>query len=303
MEIEKYINQKTSEILTENNFESLYLYQMVEIVKKLTCDFDILALSLFRREVAYSLCEKYYFETSKKEINNIKVTKKDTKLDLEHFAIKFTHIPDNYEKISFFDGLFYDYSTGSEFKIYDLTSIIEFIEFAYENYQVSDYGSNLLEFAKVVDAKYRELKPANYDFRNYGFSDYYLKERNTKPSKKELTFIGLFKDEYIGRIELFYNRLIANGYIDTKHIWRQSKENEPAKVYYWLFEKGVLKYNTPTPALICFCKKFGITAYKDTEPRPTAEIRAVTVKNLLNATLTKDERKHFENVFSPFLIK
>ncbi len=128
--------------------------------------------------------------------------------------------------------------------------------------------------------------------------------KGIKPQKQPLTFAGLFKPEYIVQIDKFYNRLVANGLIDTNHIWREAEnKNEPAKVYFWLLEKGVLKFNKPTPALICFCKEFGITAYKDNEPTPAPDIRAVTVKNLLNTKLTKEEKKHYENVFSPILIK
>lgn len=131
-----------------------------------------------------------------------------------------------------------------------------------------------------------------------------VRHKKDKVLKQPLTFPGLFKNEYVVKIDMFYSRLIANGYIDKKHIWREAEnKNEPAKVYFWLLEKGVLKINKPTPALICFCKEFGITAYKDNELTPAPDIRAVTVKNLLNTTLSKDEKNHFENVFLPFIIK
>lgn len=135
----------------------------------------------------------------------------------------------------------------------------------------------------------------------------YVKYANkqTMIKKQPLTFPGLFKDEYKGKIQLFYSRLVANGLIDKNHVWRETTDkNEPAKVYFWLLGKVVFKIIRPTPALICFCKEFGITAYKDTEPTPPDDVRAVTVKNLLIAetTITPDEKKQFEQVFSPFLI-
>ena len=136
--------------------------------------------------------------------------------------------------------------------------------------------------------------------------EYPLYKKPTNTKKQQLTFPGLFKDEYKGNIQLFYSRLIANGLIDKNHVWRETTEkNEPAKVYFWLLHKGVFNINKPTPALICFCKEFGITVYRDTEPTPPADVRAVTVKNLLNAetTITPDDRKRFGKIFEPFLIK
>jgi len=76
MKIEKYYNQSVFEFLTEGNFDHMSTYQMVEIVKKITCDFDILALSLLRDDVAEYLSERYYFRTGTDRINDFKVTKK-----------------------------------------------------------------------------------------------------------------------------------------------------------------------------------------------------------------------------------
>ncbi|MDD4991711.1 MAG: hypothetical protein PHR83_05690 [Paludibacter sp.] len=134
-----------------------------------------------------------------------------------------------------------------------------------------------------------------------------VREKNVPQPKQPLTFIGLFKDEYKGKIPMFYNRLIANGYIDKNHNWRETDiKNEPAKVYFWLVNNGVIKpLIKSTPALICFCKEFGITAYNDNEPTPPTEIRAVTIKNLLKVkkSISSDEKEYFQNVFLSFLIK
>ena len=129
-------------------------------------------------------------------------------------------------------------------------------------------------------------------------------KNNRFEPKQPLTFPELFKMEYKGKIQQFYNRLIANGLIDKNHVWRETADkNEPAKVYYWLLNKDVFKVNKPTPALICFYNEFGITAYRDTEPTPPADVRAVSVRNLLNPVTSNDERKRFEQVFLPFLSK
>ena len=77
-------------------------------------------------------------------------------------------------------------------------------------------------------------------------------------------------------------------------------------VYFWLYDKMIMKTsNDDTNALICFCKEFGITAYKDTEPTPPADVRKITTKNLLKVKgkITPAEKKRFEQVFSPYLIK
>jgi len=168
------------------------------------------------------------------------------------------------------------------------------IEYEYQNYDYLHDSWDYIQYTLGISIE--EVEKIIIDLQK-SF------EKPPTPQLQPPIFTGLFKHEYVVRIDKFYNRLIAEGYIDKDHIWRESKENEPAKVYFWLLDNGVLKHNTRTPALICFCREFGIIAYKDTEPRPTAEIRAVTVKNLLNTKLTTDEKKRFENVFSSFLIK
>ena len=127
--------------------------------------------------------------------------------------------------------------------------------------------------------------------------------------KQQLTFPGLFKDEYrkADKMKLFYSRLRANGFIDKNHLWRETTDkNEPAKVYFWLLDKGVMKTaNNDTNALICFYKEFGITAYRDNEPTPPADVRKTTTKNLLKVkgNITLAEKKIYLQVFSPYLIK
>lgn len=173
----------------------------------------------------------------------------------------------------------------------------------------NEYG--FYKVSKYVDMFNSILEKQNIDIEKLlGGDEWNWKiDRNNKqtnPPKKPLTFSGLFKDEYKGKIEQFYNKLFDNGLIDTNQVWRETTDkNEPAKVYFWLLNNGVFKINKHTPALICFCKEFRITAYKDSEPTPPAEMRAVTIKNLLNAenTISPDEKKRFENIFLSYLIK
>ena len=135
-------------------------------------------------------------------------------------------------------------------------------------------------------------------------------KKQTMINKQPLTFLKLFKNEYrvFEKMQLFYSRLENNGFIDKDKNWRDDprKGNEPAKVYFWLLDKGVMQTaNDDTNALICFCKEFGITVYRDTEPTPPADVRKITTKNLLKVKgkITPDEKKRFEQVFSPYLIK
>jgi hypothetical protein len=126
-----------------------------------------------------------------------------------------------------------------------------------------------------------------------------------KKTKEPLTFLGLFKHEYAVEIDRLIGALKRNGYIDDNNVWRETTNgNEPAKVYKYIEERGALKSGIKlTPGLKCFCKKFGIIAYTDKEPRPAPGQRAVTVKNLIQTGIGPDDRKTFNTVFSPFLIK
>jgi hypothetical protein len=127
--------------------------------------------------------------------------------------------------------------------------------------------------------------------------------KKSKLTKPELTFSGLFKPEYVIKVDQLITLLKQTGYIDQNKIWRDNEtKNEPAKIYFWLLDKGVLKpHNKPTPALKCFCKEFGVIAYSDNEPTPPPEQRAVAVRGLLNTHSSPDEKWKFDRNFLSFL--
>lgn len=228
---------------------------------------------------------KYIFNELNNQVDNIQFDKDvidDSKEKYKHFQ--------RIKNLKLFNMFIYELPIDGKIDIIEKTPDFEF------NFNfLRDKNNGIIRLSKFVETEYQKIMKTKPEIQN----------DSTRKSKEPLTFSGLFKDDYIPRKPLFYSRLETNGLIDTNHIWRETEnKNEPAKVYFWLLDKGVLKHNTPTPALICFCKEFGITAYNDNESTPPAEIRAVTVKNLLKAkdTISTAERKRFENIFSPFLI-
>ena len=207
-------------------------------------------------------------------------------------------------------GINYEGWNGMKSTENELKQWYDFIELLQENNKIEcEYRSGTRKLFSYIYTFNAILEKLNIDIvKLINGSDWLWKldrnQQNRFESKQPLTFPELFKMEYKGKIQQFYNRLIANGLIDKNHVWRETADkNEPAKVYYWLLNKDVFKVNKPTPALICFYNEFGITAYRDTEPTPPADVRAVSVRNLLNPVTSNDERKRFEQVFLPFLSK
>jgi len=199
---------------------------------------------------------------------------------------------------------------GEDCEYLKINSIIELFWFFMYNKYVNVVEKSLIdvnatnrigEYVSIAEIEYKERYVENVTTAT-------KETKEAKPQKQPLTFRRLFKDEYLDKMPLFYSRLENNGLIDKDKNWRDvpRKGNEPAKVYFWLLDRGVMKTaNDDTNALICFCKEFGITVYRDTEPTPPADVRKITTKNLLKVKgkITPDEKKRFEQVFSPYLIK
>ena len=213
-------------------------------------------------------------------------------------------------------GINYEGWNGMKSTENELKQWYDFVELLQENNKIEcEYRSGTRKLFSYIYTFNAILEKLNIDIvKLINGSDWLWKldrnQQNRFESKQPLTFTQLFRDEYkeVRKMELFYSRLKTNGFIDEDKIWRNvlRKLNEPAKVYFWLLDNGVMKTtNDDTPALICFYKEFGITVYKDTEPTPPADVRAVTTKNLLKVKgkITPDEKKRFIGVFSPYLIK
>ena len=212
-------------------------------------------------------------------------------------------------------GINYEGWNGMKSTENELKQWYDFIELLQENNKIEcEYRSGTRKLFSYIYTFNAILEKLNIDIvKLINGSDWLWKldrnQQNRFESKPPLTFLQLFKDEYKvpEKMKLFYSSLSSNGFIDESQVWRKTADkNEPAKVYFWLKKQiGVFNDNKPTPALICFCNEFGVTAYKDTEPTPPADVRAVTIKNLLMAenTITTDEKKRFKDVFSPYLSK
>lgn len=123
------------------------------------------------------------------------------------------------------------------------------------------------------------------------------------PPETPLTFSGLFTQDFVlgtKQAELLAI-LTRNGYV-ANEVWQElpkGKKNEPAKIYFYLKEKGAIKDNIkPTKGLKIFYSEFGLRAYTDKEKRETDN--DVTIRNLLQIELSKDEKKLFETIFLAF---
>jgi len=143
----------------------------------------------------------------------------------------------------------------------------------------SEFSNIAEEDRKIVDKK-----------ENTSFSDELLQ----KNFKKTLTFNDLFKPEYISRIDIFYERLRNNGYIDKNNNWIiKSSANEPAKLFFYLKERNVIIAPKFNPSIKCFYSEFGCELVERSNGNP----RATTRKNATNA-----EFSYNQSEFDKFLL-
>jgi len=112
--------------------------------------------------------------------------------------------------------------------------------------------------------------------------------------KKTLTFNDLFKPEYISRIDILYERLRNNGYIDKNNNWIiKSSANEPAKLFFYLKERNVIIAPKFNPSIKCFYSEFGCELVERSNGNP----RATTRKNATSA-----EFSYNQSEFDKFLL-
>lgn len=98
--------------------------------------------------------------------------------------------------------------------------------------------------------------------------------------KKILTFRELFKSEHVPKIDFFIQALEKNGFINNKNEWIKNNLSEPARIYFYLKEKGIIKtIYKDTPALKCFYKQFGITVYESNN-KPKEKCLCTTRENV-----------------------
>jgi len=147
-----------------------------------------------------------------------------------------------------------------------------------------------------VDSEFTNIAEEEYDRKivdkkeNTSFSDELLQ----KNFKKTLTFNDLFKPEYISRIDIFYERLRNNGYIDKNNNWIiKSSANEPAKLFFYLKERNVIIAPKFNPSIKCFYSEFGCELVERSNGNP----RATTRKNATNA-----EFSYNQSEFDKFLL-
>jgi len=98
--------------------------------------------------------------------------------------------------------------------------------------------------------------------------------KKQKKFKEPLTFSGLFKPEYREIITILIERLKLKGFTDKQNNWIINNNiNEPAKLYYYLKEKKVMKDIKFTPSIKCFYNEFGCEVVEKKNVNPRASTR------------------------------
>lgn len=106
--------------------------------------------------------------------------------------------------------------------------------------------------------------------------------KNKRPPKQPLTFAGLFKPEFQSKLNVMFERLQSGGYIDKNNEWIiKNGTNEPAKLFHYLKDRGVIITLKFAPAIKCFYSMFGCEVVENDNgnPRATTRVNAQAAKN------------------------
>ncbi|MEI8204640.1 MAG: hypothetical protein WCH34_16600 [Bacteroidota bacterium] len=130
-----------------------------------------------------------------------------------------------------------------------------------------------------------------------------------REEKTPLTFSGLFKHPYNQDLEKFKTILKSLNLIDENCSWREvdqhnNKVNKSdiGKFFNLLYnETTVFQKTDKRNDAICFCKEFGITAYKENEKPNTG--RLVTVEQIVKSEYSKDEQTHYLAIIKRWIDK
>jgi len=113
--------------------------------------------------------------------------------------------------------------------------------------------------------------------------------KKQKTIKQPLSFAGLFKPEYRDRLNLLLDRLQSNGYTGPNNDWLiKTDTNEPAKLFYYLKDRGVIIAPKFAPSIKCFYKNFGCEVVEKFNGNP----RATTRRNTESAKYSIDESEY-----------
>lgn len=130
-----------------------------------------------------------------------------------------------------------------------------------------------------------------------------------REEKTPLTFSGLFKHPYNQDLEKFKTILKSLNLIDENCSWREvdlhnNKVNKSdiGKFFNLLYnETTVFQKTDKRNDAICFCKEFGITAYKENEKPNTG--RLVTVEQIVKSEYSKDEQTSYLAIIKRWIDK
>ena len=111
----------------------------------------------------------------------------------------------------------------------------------------------------------------------------------TEVPKEPLSFAELFKPEYRDRLTILLDRLQSNGYTNQNNDWLiKTDTNEPAKLFYYLKDRGVIIAPKFAPSIKCFYKNFGCEVVEKFNGNP----RATTRRNTESAKYSIDESEY-----------
>jgi hypothetical protein len=151
-------------------------------------------------------------------------------------------------------------------------------ETSYSHLQANDTVENSL----LIDNLHNDYRKKMEELQKESAETLWLLQLKEieQEKRKRLTFQELFKSEHVPKIDFFIQALEKNGFINNKNEWIKNNLSEPARIYFYLKEKGIIKtIYKDTPALKCFYKQFGITVYESNN-KPKEECLCTTRENV-----------------------
>lgn len=248
--------------------------EMYSYIKLKTDNFDLETFNLFRKELNF-LSGSIKFVPPPQITNN-----KDVEVSILEFHKEyivepgFKYIKNNKNQNEYIKKL----AKYVDLFINEFDAKMKMIEIQ-QYYKEYNFGlferySQIIRFSDLLFSIYERIFPEQPKL----IKIHQFKIKNKQP----LIFAGLFKPEFRSKLDILFERLKLNGYIDENKNWIiKNSTNEPAKLFHYLKDKNVIIAPKFKPAIECFYNEFGceVVEKHNGNPRATTRVNAQEAKN------------------------
>ena len=262
--------------------------EMYDFVKNKTSGFQKVALEYFKSDLRNYIYKIYIYLPRKAEYIGGHMGSSKIKLQTTYDYITLKSVVDlldlnySFEQVKELAALKFENFLTLRERIDILKTKLPTAEFAYT--KCESYLPNLIVLSDIVENEIGIITEMTFTEPTIRIPQKLNQPLNS--SKQSLSFSELFKPEYRDRLNGLFERLKTKGDTDENNDWIfKTNTNEPAKLFYYLKDRGVIIAPKIAPSIKCFYIKFGCEVVEKVNGNP----RASTRRNTESAKFSVDE--------------